>query len=154
MKKAFLSLLLVSGIIFIQCGENDIQLPDQVLQGQVDGNEWEMKFANAYLFSTDLKYQIRFLSTQENAVDPCTVPSTANTHVSMIFQLRRGSFSVPFPLINDSPRFHFADGSTAIATSGFLEVFEIVNGRIFGYLQAQLDDENIVEGSFDAVICN
>jgi hypothetical protein len=141
-------------LVPIGCGQNEIELPEQELQGMVDGEPWQVKFSNGYLYSSDFKYQIKFLSTRESAEDPCAVPSTSNAHVSMIFQLSRGSFSVPFPIIEDSPRFLWANGGSAIATSGFLEIFDISNARVFGYLQAQLDDDNTVEGSFEAVICN
>lgn len=136
------------------CGQNEIQLPDQELEGMVAGEPWKFKLGNAYLYSSDLKYQIKFLSTEEGAEDPCTVPSTANAHVSMIMQLRRGSFSIPLPITDESARFHWPNGSSAIATSGFLEIFDINNARVFGYLQAQLDEDNIVEGSFEVLICN
>lgn len=147
--------LLISGLLLLaSCGQNEIQLPDKKLQGMVDGQEWEIKFANAYIYSSDLKYQIKFLSTEEGAKDPCAVPSTSNAHISIIMQLRPGSFSIPLPFTNESARFNWPNGSSAIATSGFLEIFDIDNSRIFGYLQAQLDDDNTIEGSFQAVICN
>ncbi len=154
MKVTSFFLLLLGLLILTDCGESEIQLPDQVLLGQVEGQAWELKFANAYLYSSDLKYQIRFLSTRENAQDPCAVPSTSNSHISLIMPLQRGSFSIPLPITTESARFNWSDGSSAIATSGFLEIFDIDNLRVFGYLQAQLDDENTVEGSFEAVICN
>ncbi|MEP5610942.1 MAG: hypothetical protein ABJP45_01770 [Cyclobacteriaceae bacterium] len=141
-------------LVWSSCGQNEIQLPEKTLQGIVDGEEWEMKFANAYIYSSDFKYQIKFLSTLEGAEDPCTVPSTSNAHISIIMQLRRGSFSIPLPIIDESARFIWSNGSSVIAASGFLEIFDIDNSRIFGYLQAQLDDENTIEGSFEAFICN
>ncbi len=154
MKSAFPFLLLSFVLLLTNCGENDIQLPDQVLVGKVEGKDWELKFGNAFIFSSDLKYQIKFLSTQESAQDPCAVPNTGNNHISMIMPLQRGSFSIPLPIVSESARFHYSDGSSAIATSGFLEIFDIDNLRIFGYLQAQLDDDNTVEGSFEVLICN
>ena len=118
------------------------------MQGLIGGEDWQIKFGNAFLFSTDFKYQFRFLSTREGVNDPCGLPSTANAHVSMIMKLQQsGSFSVPFPVTSESPRFHFSDGSTAIATGGFLEIFATSQTQTFGYLQAQLDDNTTVEGS-------
>lgn len=154
MRTTSLFLLLLGLFTLSNCSDSEIQLPDQELVGFVDGEEWEIKFANAYIYSSDFKYQIKFLSTQEGGQDPCAIPSTANTHVSMIMPLQIGSFSIPFPITDESARFHWANGSSAIATSGFLEIFDIDNSRIIGYLQAQLDDNNIVEGSFEVLICN
>lgn len=147
-------MLCIPLLLLISCGENQIQLPDKKLQGVVDGEEWEMKFANAYIYSSDFKYRITFLSTLEGAEDPCTVPSTSNSHITLIMQLNRGSFSIPLPIVDESARFNWTTGGSAIAASGFLEIFDIDNSRIFGYLQAQLDDENTIEGSFEAFICN
>lgn len=143
------SLLGLSG-----CGGSEIQLPEQRLTGLIAGEDWDMKFANAYIFSSDLKYQLKFLSTKEGGDDPCAVPSTANPHVSIIMQLQIRSYSLPLPFVQESARFQFENGSSSIATSGFLEIYDIVNSRVFGYLQAQLDDGNTVEGSFEAFICN
>lgn len=136
------------------CGGTQIELPEQRLTGSIDGQEWDMKFANAYIFSSDLKYQLKFLSTAEGGDDPCAVPFTANTHVSIIMPLQIRSYSLPLPIVEESARFQFSNGSSAIATSGFLEIYDIVNARVFGYMQAQLDDDNTVEGSFEAFICN
>lgn len=136
------------------CGGNEIQLPQQRLTGQIAGEDWDMKFANGYIFSSDLKYQLKFLSTKEGGDDPCAVPSTANTHISIIMQLQVRSYSLPLPIVEESVRFQFGNGSSSIATSGFLEIYDINNSRVFGYLQAQLDDDNTVEGSFEAFICN
>ena len=141
-------------VTLVNCGKNEIQLPEKQLGGKVNGEDWELKFGNAYIYSSDLKYQLRFLSKKEGAEDPCAVPSTSNPHVSMIMRLQRGSFSIPLPIVAESARFNFGDGSSAIATSGFLEIFDIDNSRIFGYLQAQLDDDNSIEGSFEVLICN
>jgi len=154
MKSTSFFLVFIGTLFLGGCGQDEIQLSDQQLQGMVAGEEWQLKFSNAYLYSSDFKYQIKFLSTRESAEDPCAVPSTANAHVSMIIQLQRGSFSIPLPITDESARFNWSDGSSAIATSGFLEIFDVSNSRIFGYLQAQLDDENSIEGSFEVIICN
>lgn len=154
MKTTSLFTFFLGCLLLLNCGGDEIQLPDQQLQGKVDGEDWELKFSNAYLFSSDFKYQIKFLSMKEGGQDPCSIPSTTNPHVSMIMPLQRGSFSIPLPNTNESARFNWSNGSSAIATSGFLEIFDISNSRVFGYLQAQLDNENTVEGSFEIVICN
>ena len=124
------------------------------MQGSVTEEAWEIKFANGFIYSSDFKYEVKFLSTKEGASDPCAVPSTGNPFVSMIIPLQRGSFSIPLPINDESVKFHDGRGTTLHATSGFLEIFDIDNSRIFGYLQAHRDDENSVEGSFEVVLCN
>lgn len=141
-------------LLMMGCGKDEIQIPNQPLKGMVAGESWELKFSNAYIFSSDLKYQIRFLSQEEVGNDPCAIATTGNRHVSMIFPLRIGSFSLPLPDNQESARFHFGPGNSSIATSGFLEIFDIDNSRIIGFMQAQLDDQNMVEGTFEVQICN
>ena len=150
---AFLILLLLQSILS-GCGNDEIQIPNQRLVGMVAGEEWNYKSANAFLFSSDFKYEITFLSTNESAEDPCLVPSPANPHISMVISPVIGSYSLPLPNIQESTQFHESVGIGVIATSGFLEIFDVNGGRIFGYMQAVLDDDNTVEGSFEAIICN
>ena len=146
--------LLLGSLLLINCGRDEIQLSEQQVKGLIAGVGWEYKSSNAFIFSSNLKYQIMLLSNKETAKDPCTVRISGNTHISMIVPLQRGSFSLPLPNVQESPRFHISAGNTPIATSGFLEIFDINNSIIFGYLQAQFDDENTVEGSFEAFVCN
>ena len=154
MKGRFVALSIFAFALLIGCSQDEIQLPDQKLSGTVASEEWEIKFANAYLISSDLKYRIQFLSSKESGEDPCAIPSPGNPFVSMEIPLQRGSFSVPFPNINESPRFHVTNSSALNATSGFLEIYDVVNSRITGYLQAILDENNSVEGYFEVIICN
>ncbi len=151
--------LLLFGSIFLMvfltyCGKDEINLPQQVITGKMAGKSWDLKFANAYLYSSDLKYRIQFLSTREFGDDACAVPSTGNPYLSIIIEPRAGSYSLPLPINEQSCRFNLSPGNFLIATSGFLEIFDVTNSRIFGYIQAVLDDDNTVEGSFEAMICN
>lgn len=141
------------GLLF-SCGNNDVQIAGPRITGVIDGEQWDYKSANAYIFSSDLKYQVKFLSTKESAEDPCAVPSPGNPFLSIIIPLQRGSFSLPLPNTTESARFHLSPGNTQIAVSGWLEIDDIINSRIFGRIQAQLDDENTLEGSFEVLICN
>lgn len=150
----FWFMFLGSTIWISSCLKNDVQLPDKELEGMIAGQAWEYKFANAYLYSSDFKYRIRFLSTKEPGEDPCAVPSTGNAHLSIVIPLEIASYNLQLPIIEETARFEIAGGNSVIATSGFLEIYHIDNSRVFGYIQAILDDDNSVEGSFEAVICN
>lgn len=154
MKTKALLFLLVVQVCIAGCGNNEIQIPNQRLVGTVSGEEWNYKSANAFLFSSDFKYEIKFLSTNESAEDPCAVPSPGSPYVSIVLSPVIGSYSLPLPNLQESARFHESVGLGVIATSGFLEIFDVNGGRIFGYMQAVLDDDNTVEGSFEAIICN
>ena len=76
-------LLILSGIFLLSaCGKDEVELPDEVLQGKIDGEEWTYKSANAYLESADFRYKVTFLSSEETVSDPCALRSTAKRHIT------------------------------------------------------------------------
>lgn len=144
-------------LIVMSCGQDDIQLPENDLEGKVNGLEWTYLSANAYLLSTDFQYRVRFLSDDEVVTDPCTLPSPGLAHVKAIFRPSIGSFTVsPRAIDNNQVQvaFELSPSTSLIATSGFMEIFDINNSVMIGYLQAVLDDNNTVEGRFQVRICN
>ncbi|MEM9337782.1 MAG: hypothetical protein AAGA66_03585 [Bacteroidota bacterium] len=153
MKRSIILLVPFVLSAFTQCGNDDIQIPDTPLEGMVAGEEWTFQYGNAYVNPNGI-YTIQFLSTEETATDPCAVPSPGNPFVSMAIPLQRMSSSVPFFNLDESPRFNISRGNSFIATSGILEIFDVDNTRVFGFLEAQLDDENTVRGQFQVQICN
>lgn len=139
------------------CGKNDIQLPKKQLAGKISGEDWNYQSANAYIFSSDLKYQLKFLSSKEAATDPCTVPNPALTHVRAILKPAEMSYSIAPTAATDNQvqvLFDISQGKSLTAVSGFMEIYAIDNRVIIGYLQAVLDDNNTIEGSFQARFCN
>lgn len=139
------------------CGNDAIQLPDQQLEGKINGNEWSYQSANGYLISSDFQYRVRFISSDEPVNDPCTLPSPSLRHIKAIFRPSEGSFFVAPQAIDDNQvqvSFEVSPSQSLIASSGFMEVYAIDNLVVIGYLQAVLDDQNTVEGSFEIRLCN
>lgn len=139
------------------CGRDEIQLPDQQLEGLIDNKEWSYKSANAYLQSSDFKYRVRFLSSEEGVSDPCTLPAPSLTHVKAIFKPAIGSFFVSPQAIDNNQvqvSFEISTSQNLIAQSGFMEIFDIQGQLVYGYLEASFGDENKVEGSFEIRLCN
>ena len=161
-RKSFRPLFLSGSILMLSivvgCGNNDIQLPANELEGTIDGKDWVYKSANAFLLSTDFQYRVRFLSDKESVSDPCTLPSPGLSHVKAIFRPAIGVSYVVAPQAIDNNQvqvaFEISPSKSLIASSGFMEIYDINGQVIFGYLQAVLDDENIVEGSFQIRLCN
>lgn len=152
---AIFSLLLLG---LVNCAEDETNLPSRTLQGAIDGDStWVYGSANAYLFSSDQRYRARFLSDAETATDPCTVPSPTLRHVVATFRPQIGSYFVtPMAVENNQVQVNLAASAaeSVVASSGFMEIYAIENLRIYGYLQAVLDEGNSVEGSFEIKICN
>ena len=153
-------LLILSGIFLLSaCGKDEVELPDEVLQGKIDGEEWTYKSANAYLESADFRYKVTFLSSEETVSDPCALRSTAKRHITAFlrFPEYEGNYTISPQLVNDNEvvvTFNADISGSLIASSGFMSIFAIENRVVFGYLQAVLDDDNTVEGSFQIRLCN
>lgn len=145
-------------ILLFGCKGDEIQLPAKQLEGLINGEDWSYKSANAYLFSTDAKYEARFLSSKESAKDPCTLRIPSLAHVRAIFRPAVGSFFVEPQAINNNQAqvyFELSPSQSLVASSGFMEIYAIDGQVIIGYLQAVLDKENnVVEGSFEIRVCN
>ncbi len=153
--KHFIFILGLGGLSFsISCGDK-IDIPNTPLAGKIDGQDWEFKFGNAYIFSGGQipEYTFRLLSTSELGNDPCPIVSTTKAHLKMVLPLGTGSYSIPFSDFNETVKFDYGNGTVLAATSGFVEIFAIDQNQLIGYIQAVLDDDNIVEGRFVIEIC-
>lgn len=139
----------------IACSSEDlINQPDEPLAGVIGGESWTYAAANAY--GTDGEYELLFLSSAESGVDAneCGITSPAEDHLSVLLPLETNYYTLPLVDNNETVRFHTSLSSSAIALSGYIHITSITGGFVFGYMDATLDDENTVEGSFQAAICN
>ena len=134
-----------------------MDIPNQALQGLVDGRPWSSASANAYRLPGGLQLNVRFLSESEPVTDPCTLPSPGLAHVKAIFRPAIGDFNVaPIALDENQVQvaFEVSPSTSLTAVSGFMSIFDINAGTIFGYLQAEIDANHSVEGSFRISICD
>jgi hypothetical protein len=147
-----LSVVMVGGLI--SCGD-DVDIPKTPLEGLIEGQEWSFKFGNAYpeIAGQIPKYKFLLLSNEEFGDDPCPIRTSTKKHVRMILPLGTGSYSIPFSNFNESVKFDMGDGRVFSATSGFIEIFGVDQNQLVGYIQAVLDEDNIVEGRFVVEIC-
>jgi len=154
----FLFSITVLLTIFQCCGTDDIQLPDDDLQGKIEGVDWMYSSANAFRLSTDGQYQIRFLSTEEPVSNPCSLPRPGRMHVKAIFTPGPGNFAVsPRALGNNQVQVTFegTNSRSLIANSGFMEIFDFNGTTMYGYLHATEDAANtFVKGRFIIEFCD
>jgi len=140
------------------CGADSIELPENELAGQIEGNDWSYGAANAFRRTANGQYEVRFISNQESPTDPCSLPIPGLTHVRAIFTPGFGSFAVsPIAIDNNQIQviFQVSPAKAITANSGFLEVFDIRGGVIIGYLQASEDADNtFVEGRVEIAFCD
>ena len=73
----------------------------------------------------------------------------------MILPFGSGSYSLPLPIFDESVKFVLGDGTVFQATSGIIEVFAISpdTQQLVGYLQADFDEDNSVQGRFIIDLC-
>ena len=156
-RKSFLVLLFGQILLLLASCGNDLDIPDQMLQGKINGETWTYGAANAFRISANGQFEAKFLSNLENVNDPCALPSPGLTHVKAIFTPAIRDYTI-FPQAIDPNQvqvaFQITPSNTLIATNGFMNIFDINNSFAIGYLQAELDDGNMVEGSFELQFCN
>lgn len=141
-------------LFLVGCLDNDVQLPDHDLRGKVAGEEWQFKFGNSFLVSSEPRYRLILMSVEQLGDDPCAIPSPGSAFISMEINEFTGVEDIPFPLLSASPRFHLSASNSVIASSGFVRIDHFDHANIFGYLQAELDEDNTVLGYFNVAICN
>lgn len=150
-------MLFIAIVALAACGKDNLDIPNTPIQGKIDGAAWKYKEANGFRLTADDQYRVRFISANELVSDPCTLPSPGQTHVKAVFRPAIGSFSIsPIAIDNNQVQvaFEISNAKSLIATSGFMEIFDINNRSVIGYLQAELDETNKVEGAFEVVLCD
>ena len=149
MKIRMLFLLIMAGACSSDNDLNDIP----VLNGMVGGVTWSYKFGNSFRDNSGRTLNLSFFSTAETASDACTIATTGNTHLTMTVPNVVGNYNLPNN--GESIVFHQENSTVQFqATSGFIEIIEILPNQISGFMQAQFDDGNVVEGQFRLKPCN
>ena len=153
--KVLFLILIFSLTLFSNCKEDELGT-NQILEGVIGGEEWVFKFAKANFNSIDNIYDVEFYSTLQTQDDPCTIISTANAYISVQLPNQLGTFTLPFGIQSQTLRFNQKGTSNDnfSATSGFIEITVNSGGRIGGYIVAEFDGDNKVEGNFVMNRCN
>jgi len=140
-------------LILTSCSSDNGLDDIPILNGTVGGEAWEYKFGNAFLDVRGSVFRITFLSTEETADDACTVAATGLRHLTIDLPDVVGNYNLPNN--GQSLTFHLEGTITQFeATSGFVEITQVIGNQITGFMQAQFDDDNKVEGQFRVKVCN
>lgn len=132
---------------------NDFDLSKDPLSGLIGGAEWE--YTGGRLDYSFVSNQAAGKVYNEVLTDPCLKPNTIAAHLQVAFPTTKGNYNLPF--INDTGFIKFATpngGPIYTATGGFLEIVEVTSYEIIGYISADFDDNNFVQGSFLIDLCN
>jgi len=152
-----ISILVTSFLFFIfglmACGE-DIQLPNQIAQGQINGVDWNFEIGKSNTDQTSRVHLVElynFVGFPEN--EGCLLFPGNSPYLSM---------SIPFGIqsgqqidaIVSNLVFH-QDAATALtADRGFIEISFVNNREIRGFISSGSSTDNSIEGFFSVLICN
>ncbi len=140
-------------LIASACGADDGLENAPILAGRIGGNPWTYELGNAFLNNVNGTFELTFFSEEEPSAEACAIAATGLRHITLTVPERPGNYNLP--LNGNSAIFHQEQSASSFsATSGFVEITQIVGNQISGYLQATFDADNMVEGQFRLKICN
>ena len=154
MSKTLLSILTGCLLVFAGCDDdiNKFDLNKDPLSGKIDGVEWN--YTGGRVDYSNFSNQAAGKIFNENLTDPCLRINTSNAHLDVAFFTQRGNYTLG---LIDSGEIKFVTpngGAIYTATSGFIEIIEVNAFEIIGYISADFDDNNFVQGSFLVRICD
>ena len=155
MKNIFFYLILSQLAILLACSGDNIDLPDEILAGKINGVDWEFR-TGSVSFTGGNGNQYLLFSTLESTDQGCSLVSSTNPYLSIKLPTGSGNYSIPIPPNQgDNVKFIHGDGTILSATSGFVEIVGVNQGtnELVGYLQALFDDNNTVQGTFRLEVC-
>ncbi len=147
------SVFLIGLITLNSCGE-DVQLPNQILQGEIDGTEWTFEVGKALSNQTDRTYTVELFNyTGFTENDGCLLFGGTSKHVTVVVPFATNN-GAQLNAITANLIFHLDGINTLTADNGFVEISFINNREIRGFISSGSGSNNSVEGFFSVLICN
>lgn len=152
-KYLFLVLMLIPLLWVQACGE-DVQLPNEILGGEIDGNEWQFEIGKANSDQINRTFIVELYNFGGFSINEgCLLFPGNNAYLSLIvpFGAQNGQ---QLDAISANLIFH-QDGINALtADRGFVEISFINGSEIRGFISAGSSTENSVQGFFSVLICS
>lgn len=160
--------LLMSGVIAVSCAKDDeeddpVNKPDysfidQNLQGEIEGEAWELLAGSAInsFGDTTTLYVEMFAMASDN---PCADFNLDGNRVIFHIPKAEGLYELSFDWSENSQTitlYHDATGVNAVASEGAIEITLIdeVNGLYEGRVVAEAGAGNSINGNFRIPFCN
>lgn len=147
-------------MIFLSCksddGDMDIQDDLTSASGSIGGVAWEFDAGTAFFEEIDNLYTINLLGVAEGVSDDgCSILFPGEEYVRFTVSAAVGRTDIPFQFSAQGVKFYpdRSVGGFELATSGYVEITEISASQVKGVLDASLDLDNQVSGSFTVTIC-
>lgn len=132
---------------------NDLENP---ASGIIGGVDWQFDLGTAFFEEIDNKYTINLLGIAEGADnDGCNIIFPGEEYVRFTVDAEVGRTDIPFEFSAQGVKFYpdRSVGGFELATDGYVEITAITDNQVTGVLDATLDSNNQVSGSFVVTIC-
>lgn len=154
-KSAITFTVLATTVLLVSCNDdtNRLDLDKDPLKGKIGGAEWQYTVGNAQYspFNNEATGIIINLETTE----PCGVTNTILAHIKITIPTIKGTINLPDPQNRAIVKLANPNGGPIYTTTGgFIQIVEVNSREIIGYISADYDDDNYVQGSFLVEICN
>lgn len=127
-------------------------LKDQTLQGSIDGNDWEFTAGTAAVAEGEMSLQL-----YAGPDDACEFDEASHDGWSIITSVAeeetRHELSIDLTTGGGQSVTFSKASSNVVVGTGFIEITSISDTTIEGDLVAKSDDDNVVNGSFEATRC-
>lgn len=146
-----LVLIALSGILSCDDTLDDFDPSKNPLTGKIGGEEWT--YGSGWVGTQGFSNLLQGLILL-NPKDPCSVRLTNAGHIQVRFPAAEQTFDLPFPTQDGHVIFAETNGGRQLtASSGFIQLVSITGREAIGFLSADFDDDNFVEGTFVLEIC-
>lgn len=148
-----ISVLLMALLTSCDNDINDFDPELDPLKGKIAGQDWQYAAGNAQF--DGFRNDVEGLIIGEGVQDPCGVRVTSKAHLRVRFPADRRNFTLPFIDNEGYVIFNHPNGAKRLtASAGFIEVVAISGTEVIGFINADFDDNNTVQGSFELRVCN
>jgi len=150
-------IVLLAATGYLSSCKDDISgfdLEKDPLKGKIGGEEWQYAAGSANVNNSS--YYLEGLIVGESTQDPCAIRVSSKLHLSIKIPGRKGSYNINSSLNSEATIiFNLPNGVKRFtATGGFVEVVAVGSQQLIGYMSADFDDDNTVQGSFLLEFCN
>lgn len=156
MKKVLLflaagSLMALVALTSCNDGADDFDLTKNPLDGKIEGAEWVFVNGNASRNASTGQMNCFLLSKE--VTDPCSVRASFDPYIYLKFPPQKGTYNIGFNAAEVI--FSYKNQTKQLnAYAGYIQIVYVSGTSIIGYLSADIDEDNIVEGSFSLKVCS
>ncbi len=140
-------------LFLVSCGDgaNNLDLDKDPLRGVLEGDQWDYQ-TGAGQYNPN-NFIVQGMLVAFDLDDPCSLIATTQNYVEISVPASLGTFTLSATQ-NTNVILHLQNGVRYTVGAGFIQVVRFNGNVLIGYLSADLDDENKVQGSFLLAICN